>query len=119
MFRQCRSKTNLMLAWQRATKAADARRHASPASMVPTMALKECATVTRRTMPVTEPRTHGGPSDALHIARVNQPDLGASRDERRGSMTFVTDILPNNAVDLRLKMKLSTGVDLPWNFRTS
>ncbi|AGK48243.1 P2 phage tail completion R family protein [Burkholderia thailandensis MSMB121] len=43
-------------------------------------------------------------------ARANQPDLVTNRDERRHGMTFVADILSNNAVDLGLKVKLSESV---------
>ncbi|CAJ8346016.1 bacteriophage tail completion protein R [Burkholderia pseudomallei] len=43
-------------------------------------------------------------------ARSNQPDLVTNRDERRDGMTFVADILSNNAVDLGLKVKLSESV---------
>ncbi|WP_038758825.1 phage tail protein, partial [Burkholderia pseudomallei] len=39
-----------------------------------------------------------------------QPDLVTNRDERRNGMTFVADILSNNAVDLGLKVKLSESV---------
>ncbi|VBR08793.1 phage tail protein [Burkholderia pseudomallei] len=56
----------------------------------------------------------GNPDDVMiavvEWARANQPDLVTNRDERRNGMTFVADILSNNAVDLGLKVKLSESV---------
>ncbi|KIX70127.1 phage tail protein [Burkholderia pseudomallei] len=43
-------------------------------------------------------------------ARANQPDLVTNRDERRDGMTFVADVLSNDAVDLGIKLKLSESV---------
>ncbi|KGD57267.1 P2 phage tail completion R family protein [Burkholderia pseudomallei] len=43
-------------------------------------------------------------------ARANQPDLVTNRDARRDGITFVADVLSNNAVDLGIKLKLSESV---------
>lgn len=56
-----------------------------------------------------------GSADDVMIAviewvRENQPDLVTNPDERREGMTFIADILSNNAVDLAIKLKLTESV---------
>ncbi|TCW81009.1 phage tail protein [Burkholderia sp. SRS-46] len=56
-----------------------------------------------------------GSADDVMIAvvewsRANQPDLVTNADQRRDGMTFVADILANNAVDLAVKLKLTESV---------
>lgn len=43
-------------------------------------------------------------------ARANQPDLVTNADQRRDGMTFIADILANDAVDLAIKLKLTESV---------
>ncbi|UEP52069.1 phage tail protein [Burkholderia ambifaria] len=43
-------------------------------------------------------------------ARANQPDLVTNADQRRDGMTFIADILANDAVDLAVKLKLTESV---------
>ncbi|KVC61856.1 phage tail protein [Burkholderia ubonensis] len=47
---------------------------------------------------------------AVEWARANQPDLVTNADQRSDGMTFVADILANNAVDLSVKLKLTESV---------
>ncbi|MCA8165171.1 Rz1-like lysis system protein LysC [Burkholderia cepacia] len=43
---------------------------AAPPSSAPTITLNACATVTRCTLPATDPQTNGDLSDALTVARA-------------------------------------------------
>jgi hypothetical protein len=46
----------------------------------------------------------------IEWARVNQPNLVTNPDQRRDGITFVADILANNAVDLAVTLKLTESV---------
>jgi hypothetical protein len=46
----------------------------------------------------------------IEWARVNQPNLVTNPDQRRDGITFVADILANNAVDLAVTLKLAESV---------
>ncbi|RKU01826.1 phage tail protein [Burkholderia sp. Nafp2/4-1b] len=46
----------------------------------------------------------------IEWARAHQPDLVTNANARRDGMTFVADILSNQAVDLAIKLRLTESV---------
>ncbi|WP_322027299.1 phage tail protein [Burkholderia sp. BCC1977] len=56
-----------------------------------------------------------GDADVVFVAvvewvRANQPDLVANPDERHHGISFVADVLDNQAVDLSIKVQLTENV---------